>query len=41
MRLRKQSHKGKDIEERSLLKFNGGDGFQGKGKILMTHHPKL
>ena len=41
MRLQKQSIKGREIEERSLLRFNGGDGSQGRGKILMTHHPKL
>jgi WD40 repeat protein len=38
--LGRQGIKGREVEERVLIRFSGGDGVQGKGKALLAHHPR-
>lgn len=41
IKLDKQVNKKSETLEKNILKFNGGDGMNGQGKILVAHHPKL
>ena len=33
--------KGQEVVENSISKFSGGCSEKGKGKVLITHHPRF